>query len=54
MENRPNIKITNKKEKTCTLIDAEIPADRNVIQKKAENEIKYNSSYVERYSECGS
>jgi len=34
--NRPDIKIKNKKEKTCTLIDVAIPADRNVVQKEAE------------------
>jgi hypothetical protein len=33
--NRPDIIIRNKKEKTCTLIDVAIPADRNVVQKEA-------------------
>ena len=33
--NRPDIIIKNKKEKTCTLIDVAIPADRNVVQKEA-------------------
>ena len=32
--NRPDIMIENKKEKTCTLIDAAIPADRNVVKRK--------------------
>ena len=32
--NRPDI-IKNKKEKTCTLKDVAIPADRNVVQKEA-------------------
>jgi len=32
--NRPDIIIKNKKEKTCTLIDVAIPADRNVVQRK--------------------
>ena len=32
--NRPVIIIKNHKEKTCTLIDVAIPADRNVMQKK--------------------
>jgi len=41
--NRPDILIKNKKEKTCTLIDLAIPADRNVVQKEAENNLKYNS-----------
>ena len=34
--NRPVIIIKNTKEKTCTLIDVAIPADRNVVQKEAE------------------
>ena len=34
--NRPDIIIKNKKEKTCTLIDVAILADRNVVQKEAE------------------
>jgi len=32
--NRPDIIIKNQKEKTCTLIDVAVPADRNVVQKK--------------------
>jgi hypothetical protein len=31
--NSTDITIKNKKEKTCTLIDVAIPADRNVVQK---------------------
>ena len=45
--NRPDIIIKNKKEKTCTLIDVAIPADRNVVQKEAEKKLKrrvYNES----------
>ena len=38
--NRPDLKIKNKKEKTCTLIDVAIPADRNV-EKEAEKKVKY-------------
>jgi hypothetical protein len=34
--NRSDIIIKNKKEKTCTLIDVSIPADRNVMQMEAE------------------
>jgi hypothetical protein len=34
--NRPDITIKNKKEKTCTLIDVAIPADRNIVKKEAE------------------
>jgi len=47
--NRPDIIIKNKKkkEKTCTLIDVAIPADRNVVQKEAEKELKYKSLCIE-------
>jgi hypothetical protein len=45
--NRPDIIIKNKKEKTCTLIDVAIPADRNVVQKEAEKKLKYKSSGIE-------
>jgi len=45
--NRPDIKIKNKKEKTCTLIDAAIPADRNIVQKKVEKKLKYKSLCIE-------
>ena len=38
--NRPDIKIKNKKERTCTLIDAAIPADRIFVQKEAEKKLK--------------
>jgi len=41
--NRPDIKIKNKKEKICTLIDVAIPADINVVQKEAEKKLKYKS-----------
>jgi len=40
--NRLDIIIKNKKEKTCTLVDVAIPADRNV-QKEAEKKLKYKS-----------
>ena len=39
--NRPDIIIKNEKEKTCTLIDVAIPADRNTVQKEAEKKLKY-------------
>ena len=45
--NRPDIIIKNKKDKTCTLIDVAIPADRNVVQKEAEKKLKYKSLYIE-------
>jgi hypothetical protein len=43
--NRPDIIIKNKQEKTRTLIDVAIPADRNV-QKEAEK-LKYKSLCIE-------
>ena len=45
--NRPDIIIKNNKEKTCTLIDVAIPADRNVVQKEAENKLKYTCLGIE-------
>ena len=44
--NKLDIIIKNKKEKTCTLIDVAILADRNV-QKEAEKKLKYKSLCVE-------
>jgi len=45
--NRPDIIIKIKKQKTCTLIDVAIPADRNVVQKEAEKKLKYKSLCTE-------
>jgi hypothetical protein len=45
--NKPNIIIKNKKEKTCTLIDVEIPADRRVVRKEAEKMLKYQRFCIE-------
>jgi len=45
--NRSDIIIKNKKEKTCTLIDVAIPADRNVVQKEAEKKLKYKRLCIE-------
>ena len=45
--NRPDIIIKNKREKTCTLIDVAIPADRNVVQKEAGKKLKYGSLCIE-------
>jgi hypothetical protein len=45
--NNNNKIIKNKKEKTCTLIDVAIPADRNVVQKEAEKRLKYESLCIE-------
>ena len=39
-ENRSDIIISNKKEKTCTLTDVAIPADRNGVQTEAEKKLK--------------
>ena len=43
MANRTDIIIKNKQEKTFILIDMAIPADRNVTQNEAENELKLKS-----------
>jgi hypothetical protein len=51
-EHRPDIIIQHKKEKTCILIDAAIPAGRNILQKEAEKGLKYKR-FVYRYNECG-
>jgi len=45
--NRTDIIFKNKKEKTCTLIDVAIPADRNVVQKEAEKKLKFKSLGIE-------
>ena len=45
--NRSDIIIKNKKEKTCTLIDVAIPADRSVVQKEAEKKLKHKSLGIE-------
>ena len=36
-----------RKEKTCTLIDVAIPADRNFVQKEAEKKLKWKSLCIE-------
>jgi hypothetical protein len=45
--NRTDIIIKNEKEKTCTLIDVTVPADRNVVQQEAEKKLKYRSSGID-------
>ena len=45
--NMPDVINKNKDEYTCTLIDVAIPAERNVVQKEAENNLKYKSLYKE-------
>jgi hypothetical protein len=47
LENRPDIIIKNKKDKTCLLIDVVIPSDKNVIQKEAEKKLKYKTLSIE-------
>jgi len=42
--NRPVVIIKNKKEKISILVDVAIHVDRNVMQKEAENKLKYKSS----------
>jgi hypothetical protein len=44
---KPDIVIKNEKEKTCILMDVEIPVDRNVTQKKAERKLEYKSLCIE-------
>jgi hypothetical protein len=45
--NKPHIKIQDNEKGTCTLIDAAILADRNVIKKKAEKILKYKDLIIE-------
>jgi hypothetical protein len=45
--NNNKIKIKYIKEKTCTLIDVAIPADRNFVQKEAEKKLKYKGFCIE-------
>jgi len=45
--NRPDV--IKKKEKICTLIDVAIPADRNIVQKEAEKELKHNSLCIDMH-----
>jgi len=45
--NRRHTIIKNKKEETYTLIDVAIPAERNVVQKEAEKNLKYKSLCIE-------
>jgi hypothetical protein len=47
LASRPDIIIKNKKDKTCLLIDVEIPSDKNVIQKEAEKKLKYKNLSIE-------
>jgi hypothetical protein len=56
-DNRPYVIAKSRKRKTCILIDAAVPADRDVTQKKAENRLKiqefmYSDEY-EMYDNTG-
>jgi hypothetical protein len=39
--NRSHIIIKNKKEKTCTMIEVTMPADRKVVRREAAKKLKY-------------
>jgi hypothetical protein len=52
MANGPDVIIKKRKKKTCTLIYVEIPADRNVMQKEAENKLKYKNLCTEIQRMC--
>ena len=45
--NRADIIIKNNEDKTCTLIDVAILADRNVVQKEAEKKLNYKRLCIE-------
>jgi hypothetical protein len=47
LANRPDIIVKNKNYKTCLLIDVAIPSIKNVIQKEAENKLKYKNLSIE-------
>jgi len=46
-DNKPDITIKDKIEKSCTLTDVAIPADKIVVQKEAEKKLKYKSLCIE-------
>ena len=45
--NRQDVIIKNKKGKTCTLINVEIPAERNSVQKESGKILNYKSLCIE-------
>jgi hypothetical protein len=45
--NKPDIVIRDNEKGTCMLIDVAIPGDRKVIQKEAENILKYKNLTIE-------
>jgi hypothetical protein len=48
LENRPDIIVKNKKDRTCLLSDVAISSDRNVIQREAEKKLKYKNLSIEK------
>ena len=42
-----HIIIKNKQDNTCILTDVAIPTDRNAMQKKVENKLKYKSLHTD-------
>jgi hypothetical protein len=52
LANRPDIIVVKNKEKNCLLIDVAIPSDKNVIQKEAENKLKYKNLRIEIQKMC--
>jgi hypothetical protein len=47
LANRPDVIIKNKKDKTCLMIDVAAPSDKNIIQREAENKLKYKNLSIE-------
>ena len=45
--NKPDIIIRDNKQRTCMSTDVAISADRNVIKKEAENNLKYKDIIIE-------
>jgi hypothetical protein len=47
LANRPDIIVTDKKDRTCLLIDVAMPSDRIIIKKEAEKKLKYKNLSIE-------
>jgi prophage tail gpP-like protein len=47
LANRPGIIVTYKEDGICLLTDVAKPSDRNIIQKQAENKLKYKNRRTE-------
>jgi hypothetical protein len=47
LANSPDIIIKNKTDGIFLLIDVSIPSDRNIVQKEAENKLKYKHLSIE-------